>query len=87
MELVHAEIADVPEGYSLVGHYVGEVSEEAQAADPQTHTRAGGMGRRRVLVHASGYKQSPYADVAPAGESAANAPRKLWHSSPMSSGR
>ena len=38
--------------------------------------RAGGMGgrrtlppgTRRVLVHASGFKQSPYADVKPAGE-------------------
>ena len=30
--------------------------------------RAGGMGGgRRVLVHASGFKQSPYADVRPAG--------------------
>ena len=31
--------------------------------------QAGGMGgaRRRVLVHASGFKQSPYADIKPAG--------------------
>ncbi len=63
----------------------------------------GGMGgsRRRVLVHASGFKQSPYADVKPAGEDSRNArqltghggvvpddgpPRKLWHSSQGSSG-
>jgi error-prone DNA polymerase len=54
----------------------------------------GGMGRRRVLVHASGFRQSPYADVKPAGEDAKTipppregpAPRKLWHSSPGSSG-
>ena len=44
-------------------------------------------GRRRVLVHASGYRQSPYADVRPAGESIESAPRKLWHSSQGSSGR
>ena len=44
-------------------------------------------GRRRVLVHASGFQQSPYADVKPAGESITSAPRKLWHSSPGSSGR
>jgi len=34
------------------------------------HGRAGGMGgarTRRVLVHASGFKQSPYADTKPAG--------------------
>ncbi|MFV0428889.1 MAG: DNA polymerase III subunit alpha [Arachnia sp.] len=55
--------------------------------DPQDHTRAGGMGRRRVLVHSSGFKQSPYSDIKPAGTGAAEAPRKLWHSSPGSSGR
>jgi error-prone DNA polymerase len=41
-------------------------------------------GARRVLVHSTGFKLSPYADVKPAGESA---PRKLWHSSPGSSGQ
>jgi error-prone DNA polymerase len=41
-------------------------------------------GVRRVLVHSTGFKLSPYADIKPAGESA---PRKLWHSSPGSSGR
>lgn len=55
--------------------------------DPQENTRAGGMGRRRVLVHASGFEQSPYADIKPSGTGAAEAPRKLWHSSPGSSGR
>lgn len=55
--------------------------------DPQNHTSAGGMGRRRVLVHASGFEQSPYADIKPQGVGAAEAPRKLWHSSPGSSGR
>jgi error-prone DNA polymerase len=44
-------------------------------------------GRRPVLVHASGFRQSPYADVKPAGGSVAAAPRKLWHSSPGSAGR
>ncbi len=64
---------------------------------------AGGMSRpahgRRVLVHPSGFRQSPYADIKPPGEDAAamprkavaraeaaKAPRKLWHSSPGSSG-
>ncbi len=44
-------------------------------------------GRRPVLLHASGFRQSPYADVKPAGGSVAAAPRKLWHSSPGSAGR
>jgi error-prone DNA polymerase len=73
--------------------------------DAQEHTRAGGMGRRRVLVHPSGFRQSPYADIKPSGDpvtqtrtadalpatmsdgGAADAPRKLWHSSQGSSGR
>jgi error-prone DNA polymerase len=42
-----------------------------------------GPGARRVLVHSTGFKLSPYADIKPAGETA---PRKLWHSSPGSSG-
>lgn len=52
--------------------------------------RAGGMSQRgtqRVLVHPSGFRQSPWADLKPAGEDvAAGAPGKLWHSSPGSSG-
>ena len=74
------------------------------------HDRAGGMGggRRRVLVHPSGYRQSPYADLKPPGADTKETrqmlaaeeeatrehqerrkhdpPRKLWHSSPGSSG-
>ncbi len=57
------------------------------SADPSgPGPTAGGMGRRRVLVHPSGFRQSPYADVRPAGEDVKTAPRKLWHSSPGSSG-
>jgi error-prone DNA polymerase len=41
---------------------------------------AGGMsnkpGTRRVLVHASGFRQSPYADIKPPGDDAATAARK-----------
>ena len=44
-------------------------------------------GRHPVLVHAGGFRQSPYADVRPAGGAVAAAPRKLWHSSPGSAGR
>lgn len=69
----------------------------ANDSDPRRRTAAGGMGqRRRVLVHASGFRMSPYADVRPAGEEAGKpqprrtsrggAPGKLWHSSPGSSG-
>jgi error-prone DNA polymerase len=65
---------------------------------------AGGKdgSRRRMLVHASGFRQSPYTDVKPAGGDARDSrklpkeghavpeegapPRKLWHASPGSSG-
>jgi len=57
-------------------------------SDPRgSGSATGGMRRRRVLVHPSGFTQSPYADIKPAGVDAAGAPRKLWHSSPGSSGR
>lgn len=78
---------------------------EAEEAAHQAAVRSG----RRVLVHASGFKQSPYADTRPPGEDVRGShrlgqgtvvpggpgfggpdrldpPRKLWHSSPGSSG-
>jgi error-prone DNA polymerase len=55
--------------------------------DAEPAAKAGGMGRRRVLVHASGFKQSPYADIRPPGEDTKHGvPRKLWHRSPGSAG-
>ncbi|MCU1592630.1 MAG: polymerase subunit alpha [Frankiales bacterium] len=39
----------------------------------------------RPQVYSSGFQLSPYADIKPAGTG--GAPRKLWHSSPGSSGR
>jgi error-prone DNA polymerase len=71
------------------GIVIGEEPGEAATGLP-TGDRAGGMGGgtgRRVLVHASGFRQSPYADIVPAGEDPKNVPRKVWHSSPGSSGR
>jgi error-prone DNA polymerase len=41
---------------------------------------------RRVLVHSSGFQMSPYADVKPAGDSAKDVARKLWHRSSGSPG-
>jgi error-prone DNA polymerase len=73
-------------------------AEEAAAAELDTPGQPQG---RRVLVHASGFRQSPYADIRPAGGDVRDAhrlaqgetvpdgrtpPRKLWHSSPGSSG-
>jgi error-prone DNA polymerase len=58
----------------------------------------GEAGPQRVLVHPSGFRQSPYADIRPAGgdtrslprqaarRPAGEQPRKLWHASPGSAG-
>jgi error-prone DNA polymerase len=40
---------------------------------------------RRVLVHSSGYRQSPYADVRPAGGDVRKPSSALWHRSPGAS--
>jgi error-prone DNA polymerase len=62
------------------------------AGQPTTgHSGVGGA----VHVYATGFKESPYADIKPAGEATGTfrgkptpaAPRKLWHASPGSSGR
>jgi error-prone DNA polymerase len=94
MAAVHELMAAVPEGFGAAG----ATSEEAiaGAADSRS-TRpvmaptegigaAGGMGRRRVLVHSSGFKMSPYSDIKPAGEETREVARKLWHRSQGSAG-
>ncbi|PRY62623.1 DNA polymerase III alpha subunit [Knoellia remsis] len=73
-------------------------AEAGEAEAEASRTRSG----RRVLVHASGFRQSPYADTRPAGTPTSDGhrvgsivpavpdhgtpSRKLWHSSPGSSG-
>ncbi len=70
IEAVREEMAVVPEGFGEQGG----------------HYTAGGMGRRRVLVHSSGFAMSPYSDIKPAGEDTKDVARKLWHRSPGSAG-
>jgi error-prone DNA polymerase len=72
----------------------GNVPDQGSGDGAPSGSPAGGMGRRRLLVHSSGFAMSPYADVKPPGEDAktasrtavSEAPRKLWHSSSGSSG-
>jgi error-prone DNA polymerase len=40
----------------------------------------------RAHQYATGFRMSPYADIKPSGGDARSAPRRLWHSSPGSSG-
>jgi error-prone DNA polymerase len=106
VDAVRAMMAEVPEGFGTVtGEAAVHGAAESRSTRPVmtglprldgdeeaggNGMSAGGMGRRRVLVHSSGFKMSPYADIKPAGgdtkNSARQAPRKLWHSSPGSSG-
>jgi error-prone DNA polymerase len=84
-------MAQVPAGFGDADENAVHGAAESRStrpvvAKPDTAPTAGGMGRRRVLVHSSGFAMSPYSDIKPAGEDAKGAPRKLWHSSPGSSG-
>ena len=68
-------------GIEAVHAALDEADDLARARDA-AHQQPKG---HRVLVHASGFRQSPWADTRPAG-SGVEPPRKLWHSSPGSSG-
>ena len=94
-ELVPAEVDDAVAG-AAASRSTRPVAATAPAAGTRPLT-GGGMGQRRVLVHPSGFRQSPYADVGTPGEDVKKGtpaatstgptpPRKLWHSSPGSSG-
>jgi error-prone DNA polymerase len=54
---------------------------------PERPPTAGGMGPRRVLVHPSGFRQSPYADIAPAGDSPRDAARRAAENADRRPGR
>ncbi len=67
---------------------VAELLAAVPAGAEDAGSAAAEATRRRVLVHASGFRQSPYADIVPQGVDPQRGPvRKLWHSSPGSSGR
>ncbi|MGY1652802.1 DNA polymerase III subunit alpha [Geodermatophilus sp. SYSU D01119] len=75
----------------------GEYTDQAIAGAAASHGSRP-VVVKPVLVHPTGFRMSPYADIKPAGDDAATAarraaassrgaaPRKLWHSSPGSSG-
>lgn len=79
---VWREAPSAEEGLAAVRHRLAQVHEGPAAPE-----------RQRVLVHSSGFRMSPYADVKPAdgalgpgGGSGAPVPRGLWHRSPGSPG-
>ena len=96
----HGTSAD-SDDVAVEGRASSRSSRPVTATPPERETAdERGERLRRVLVHASGFRQSPYADIAPQGIAAADTrgqaaahkeserttPRKLWHSSNGSSG-
>ena len=101
IEAVREQLAIVPEGFAGVGVEAVVGAAESRSTRPvmarapsfgeqgeqaDGHYTAGGMGRRRVLLHSSGFAMSPYSDIKPAGEDTKDVARKLWHRSPGSPG-
>ncbi len=88
MAAVREVMARIPDGFGdiVVEDTAVQGAAESRSTRPVIANPAGGMGRRRVLVHSSGFKMSPYADIKPAGDDNKTAPRKLWHRSPGSAG-
>jgi error-prone DNA polymerase len=61
----------------------GQGAAESRSTRPvMTRPPVGGAAK----VYASGFAKSPYVDISPAGTQPGGPPRKLWHSSPGSSG-
>jgi error-prone DNA polymerase len=75
---LHTLWCDAPTSEEGVARVRAEL--EARAPDP------GAPEHRRVLVHSSGFRLSPYADIKPAGEDTKDVARKLWYRSPGSPG-
>ena len=69
-------------GARLTEAAVHGAAESRSTRPVMTDPPVGGTAR----VYSSGFAKSPYADIGPAGTHPGGAPRKLWHSSPGSSG-
>jgi error-prone DNA polymerase len=72
------------------------MASRAGVSELAVHGAAASRSSRPVMVgpptgaqahqYATGFRVSPYADIKPSGGDARSAPRRLWHSSPGSSG-
>jgi error-prone DNA polymerase len=84
-----AMTAEAMTAEAVAGAAESRSTRPVMARVPDRPYTAGGMGQRRVLVHPSGFRQSPYADVGTPGDDVKKGapPRKLWHASLGSSGQ
>ncbi|MFL6137555.1 MAG: DNA polymerase III subunit alpha [Frankiaceae bacterium] len=80
-EGVHREL-----GLTSAGFTEAATRGAAQSRSTRPVPAAPPLGGGAVRRYASGFALSPYADVRPAGDDGRSAPRRLWHSSPGSSG-
>ena len=96
LEAVRTAMAESADESAMTAEAVAGAAESrstrpvvARAPGGDRPLTAGGMGQRRVLVHPSGFRQSPYADVGTPGDDVKRGtpPRKLWHASPGSPGQ
>jgi error-prone DNA polymerase len=76
-DAVRTAMARVPAGFAEAGEQAVTGAAESRSSRPVAS---------RVLLHSSGFRLSPYADVRPAGEETRQVARKLWHRSPGSPG-
>jgi error-prone DNA polymerase len=77
IEAVHSMLAAAVGGERDGSRGDGSRGDGSRRGTPKSGNPKG----RRVLVHPSGFKQSPWADIEPVAP-----PTKLWHASPGSSG-
>ena len=75
-----AELMEVP---VLVTEQAVQGAAASRSTRPVLATPPVGGGSH---LHPTGFRQSPYADIRPSGADPRAAPRRLWHSSPGSSG-
>ena len=64
----------------------GDVPGPGIAAAPGVSQPAAAGQAVSKIVYSTGFRLSPYAETGSAGGSVKDAPRKLWHASPGSSG-
>jgi error-prone DNA polymerase len=78
-----AGVAEAMRAPSVVSEQAVQGAAASRSTRPVVVPPPVGGGSR---LHPTGFRSSPYADIRPSGADPRSAPRRLWHSSPGSSG-
>lgn len=78
-----AEVAEAMRAPAVTSEQAVQGAAASRSTRPVVVTPPVGGGSR---LHPTGFRSSPYADIRPSGADPRSAPRRLWHSSPGSSG-